>query len=259
MNMLTPEGGEVGGLPDAPGNAPATAMQVGILEDDRSQGELLSYWLQRGGHQSQHFHRGEELIDAVRRNRFDALVLDWNLGGISGVEVLRRIRDGGQQSLPVLFVSARGREADVVSALRQGADGYMIKPVHNFEFIARLEAIVRRGKHRSPQQDMLELDVYRVDHLSRTLMRDGRLVDLTPKDFDLSVLFLRNVGQLLSRGHICESVWGRPELVTSRTLDTHVSRVRHKLVLIPENGWCLDAKYGYGYRLQQLDAAESVS
>ena len=233
-------------------------MQVAIVEDDLSQAELLGHWLRRGGHQSHHFHQGQALIHALSRNRFDALVLDWNLGDISGVEVLRRIRDSGGRWLPVLFASVRGHEADVVSALRQGADDYMIKPVHNFEFIARLEAIVRRGNHRT-RPGGLELGVYYVDYLSRRLMRDGRLVELTAKDFDLSVLFLLNVGQLLSRGHICEHVWGRHDLVASRTLDTHVSRVRRKLALIPENGWCLDAKYGYGYRLQKLGAVTTVS
>lgn len=106
---------------------------------------------------------------------------------------------------------------------------------------------------------MLKIDVYDVDGVSRTLMRDGRSVDLTDKDFDLSVLFLRNVGQLLSRGHICERVWGHRAVVSSRTLDTHVGRVRHKLGFMPENGWRLAAKYGYGYRLQQLGAPRSVA
>src|SRR4030095_11935953 len=100
-------------------------MQVAIVEDDRSQAELLSHWLRQGGHQSHHFHRGEALIHALRRNHFDAVVLDWNLGDIRGMEVLRRIRTSGQRWLPVLFASVRGREADVVSALRQGADDYM--------------------------------------------------------------------------------------------------------------------------------------
>ena len=184
-------------------------MRVAIVEDDPSQAELLSHWLRRGGHQSHHFDRGATAIRALSQDSFDVLVLDWNLRDISGVEVLRRIRGSGQSSLPILFASARGREEDVVSALRQGADDYMIKPVRHLEFIARLEAIARRGKHHTEQPEVLKLDVYHVDGLSRTLMRDGRPVELTTKDFDLSVLFLCNVGQLLSRDHICERVWGR--------------------------------------------------
>jgi two-component system response regulator RegX3 len=236
-----------------------TPMRVAIVEDDPSQAELLSHWLRRGGHHGHHFDRGGTVIRALNQDSFDALVLDWNLQDISGVEVLRRIRGSGQSSLPILFASARGREEDVVSALRQGADDYMTKPLRCLEFIARLEAIARRGKHRTEQPEVLKLDVYHIDGLSRTLLRDGRPVYLTGKDFDLSVLFLRNVGQLLSRRHICERVWGRSAQIPSRTLDTHVSRVRRKLGFMPENGWHLTAKYGYGYRLQQLGAPPSVS
>ena len=147
----------------APRNAAATSMRVAIVEDDPSQAELLSHWLRRGGHQSQYFDRGATVIRALSQNSFDVLVLDWNLQDISGVEVLRRIRGSGQSSLPILFASAHGREEDVVSALRQGADDYMIKPVRHLEFIARLEAIARRGKHRTEQPESMKLDVYDID------------------------------------------------------------------------------------------------
>ena len=243
----------------APRNAGVPSLRVAIVDDDPAQAELLSHWLRRGGHQSHAFDRGATVIHALSQNSFDVLVLDWHLRDISGAELLRRIRGGAQSSLPVLFASVRGRQEDVVSALRQGADDYMIKPVRYLEFIARLEAIARRGRRQTEQTEVLKLDAYHVDGVSRTLMRDGRPVDLTGKDFDLSALFLRNVGQLLSRRHICERVWGHSGVVTSRTLDTHVSRVRHKLGFVPENGWRLAAKYGYGYRLQQLGSVPSVS
>jgi DNA-binding response OmpR family regulator len=243
----------------APRNAGVTPLRVAIVEDDQSQAELLSHWLRRVGHHSLHFDRGGTVIRALNQDSFDALVLDWNLQDMSGVEVLRRIRGSHQSCLPVLFASARGREEDVVSALRQGADDYMIKPVHCSEFIARLEAIARRGERQAEQPEVLNVDVYHIDGLSRTLLRDGQPVYLTDKDFDLSVLFLRNVGRLLSRRHICERVWGGNAQIPSRTLDTHVCRVRRKLGFMPENGWHLTAKYGYGYRLQQLGAAPSVS
>lgn len=234
---------------------PASSMRVAIVEDDLSQAELLSHWLQLAGHRCHHFDRGEALIRALDQDSFDILILDWNLPDISGVDVLKRIRSSPQSALPILFVTARNREDDVVMALRQGADDYMVKPVRRLELLARLEAIARRGKHRAEQQEVLELDVYRVDCQTRTVMRDERVVELTAKDFDLSVLFLRNVGRLLSRGHIRESVWGPNAVVTSRTLDTHVSRIRNKLGLTPENGWRLAAVYRYGYRLEQLDVA----
>jgi two-component system, OmpR family, response regulator RegX3 len=234
--------------------ASASAMRVALVEDDVSQAELLSHWLELAGHHCHHFDRGEALIRALDQESFDVLVLDWNLPDISGVDVLKRIRASQQSGLPILFVTARNREDDVVTALRQGADDYMVKPVRRLELIARLEAIARRGKHRTEQPEVLEMDVYRVDCQTRTVTRHDRQVELTAKDFDLSVLFLRNVGRLLSRGHIRESVWGPNAVVTSRTLDTHVSRIRNKLGLTPENGWRLAAVYRYGYRLEQLDS-----
>ena len=235
-----------------PGRAGAIAMRVAVVEDDPLQAELLGDWLRQSGHRAHHFDRGGAVLRALNHDSFDAMVLEWNLRDISGMEVLKRIRGSGQSSVPILFASARDREEDVVSALRQGADDYMIKPVRHLEFIARLEAVARRGGLHTEQPKALKVGIYDVDGASRTLTRDGRPIHLTGKDFDLSVLFLCNVGKLLSRGHICERVWGLSAAVTSRTLDTHVSGVRRKLGLTPDNGWCLAAKYGYGYRLQRV-------
>ena len=234
-----------------------TTMRIAILEDDVSQTELLSHWLQLAGHHPHSFEQGANLLRALERESFDALVLDWNVPDLSGVDVLKRVRQRLHSSVPVLFVTARNREDDVVTALREGADDYMVKPVRRLELLARLEALFRRGHHGQEQAEVLELDVYRVDCQTRTVLRKMAPVDLTAKDFDLSVLFLRNVGRLLSRGHIRETVWGPNAVVTSRTLDTHVSRIRNKLGLTPENGWRLAAVYRYGYRLEQLDAAAS--
>jgi len=232
-------------------------MRIAILEDDVSQSELLSHWLQLAGHNPHAFEQGANLLRALERESFDALVLDWNVPDLSGVDVLKRVRQRLHSSVPVLFVTARNREDDVVTALREGADDYMVKPVRRLELLARLEALSRRGQHGQEQAEVLELDVYRVDCQTRTVLRNTAPVDLTAKDFDLSVLFLRNVGRLLSRGHIRETVWGPNAVVTSRTLDTHVSRIRNKLGLTPDNGWRLAAVYRYGYRLEQLDAAAS--
>jgi two-component system response regulator RegX3 len=238
-------------------NAAATLMHVAIVEDDPLQADLLVRWLRESGHQAHHFDRGAAAIGALSHNRYDAMVLAWNLPDVSGVEVLRRIR-GNMSSIPVLVASVRDREEDVVRALRCGADDCMIKPIRHHEFIARVEAVARRGKHCIEQEKPLKLDGYIVDGVSRTLTRDGHPVDLTRKDFDLSVLFLSNVGKLLSRNQISERVWGRSTVITSRTLDTHVSRVRGKLGFTPESGWCLTAKYGHGYRLERLTETQQV-
>ena len=257
--MITSESSDLASPTRAPHDAGITAMRVAIAEADASQARLLNHYLRRGGHHGHHFDRGGAMIHALNRNSFDALVLDWNLRDISGLEVLRRIRGSEQPSVPILVSGARGGEEDVVRALRQGADDYMIKPVRCLEFVARLEAIARRGKQHTAQPEELTLDAYHVDGPSRTLTRDGHPVQLTTKEFALSMLFLRNVGELLARDHIWQQVWGRREVDSSRTLDTHVSRIRLKLGFIPENGWSLEAKYSHGYRLQKVDATPRVS
>jgi DNA-binding response OmpR family regulator len=238
---------------EAPRAVPNTKMRVAILEDDVSQTELLSHWLQLAGHHAHAFEQGAQLLRSLERESFDILVLDWNVPDLNGIEVLKRVRSRLHSAIPVLFVTGRNREDDVVMALREGADDYMVKPVRRLELLARLEALARRGRHGQQQADVIELDVFKVDCQTRTVLRNGKAVDLTAKDFDLSVLFLRNVGRLLSRGHIRETVWGPNAVVTSRTLDTHVSRIRNKLGLTPDYGWRLAAVYRYGYRLEQLD------
>jgi DNA-binding response OmpR family regulator len=192
------------------------------------------------------------LLRALEKETFDALLLDWNVLGINGIEVLKRVRQHVGSRIPVLFSTARTDEADVVLALRQGADGYLVKPLRRLELLARLEAATRRHVAEGSQAQHLEVGAFRVDAAARRLLRNNQPLDLTAKDFDLAVIFLRNVGRLLSRGHLRESVWNASAAVSSRTLDTHVSRIRNKLLLVPEQGWRLTAVYGYGYRLDQL-------
>lgn len=230
-------------------------MRIAILEDDTSQMELMSRWLQMAGHHVHTFEQGTALLRALEHETFDALLLDWNVPDISGMEVLKRVRQQVGSRIPVLFSTARTDEADVVSALHQGADGYLVKPLRRLELLARLETATRRDAAEGSQAQNIEVGVFRVDAAGRRLLRSNQPLELTAKDFDLAVFFLRNVGRLLSRGHLRESVWDAKAAVSSRTLDTHVSRIRAKLLLTPEHGWRLTAVYGYGYRLEQLSEA----
>jgi DNA-binding response OmpR family regulator len=234
-------------------------MRVGIVQDEVSQAAVFSHWLQDAGHVCWHFGDGESLIRKFDLLRVDALLLDWNLPRLNGVEVLKRIRRGDRASLPILVVSKRCREDDIVNALRQGADDYLVKPVHQRELLARLEAIVRRSMHRVELLAPIELGALRVDCQNRTVTRSGQPVRMTAKDFDLSVVFLRNLGRILSRAYLLDQVWGPETSVTSRTLDTYISRMRKKLKLSPDNGWQLVASYGRGYRLDRLHPAMELS
>src|SRR5262245_6089967 len=225
-------------------------MRIAILEDDASQLELFSQWLTVAGHRSASFERGEAFLNAIQQEQFEMLILDWNLPDTTGIDILRRVRQNSK--VPVLFCTARGDQDDVVKALRAGADDYLIKPLRHLELLARIESVARRARKMQATNEVFEVSELRVDCGSRTITRDGTVVELTGKDFDLAVLFFRNIGRLLSRAYIHQEVWGRIGSINSRTLDTHVSRIRSKLGLLPAQGWHLQGVYGHGYRLEQV-------
>jgi DNA-binding response OmpR family regulator len=230
-------------------------MRIAVLEDDASHSELVKYWLRLGGHDPHMFARGKELLLELERQRYDALILDWNVPDLSGIEVLHHVREDLNSNIPVLFSTARASEEDIVTALQRGADDYVVKPLKRNEFLARLAAITMENRRTdAPAQHLPALDFgrLRLDRAGRRIFLDEIAVKLTIKDFDLAVVFLTNVGRFLSRRHLLRLVWGSVILDHSRTLDTHVNRVRTKLALTPEAGWDLRATYRQGYRLVRV-------
>lgn len=211
--------------------------------------KLVSVWLNGAGHIVHHFSTGASLLQAVQRDSFDLLLLDWVLPDVQGDEVLQRVRANLGWALPVIFMTQKDSQEDIVRGLELGADDYMTKPVTSPELLARMNAVVRRSKPETREQ-VIECGPYRLDLRARTLTRDGEPIILTQKEFDLAAFIFRNVGRLVSRGHILESVWGRNASVTTRTVDIHMSRLRRKLGLGGATGWRLSAIYNHGYRLE---------
>ncbi len=227
------------------------SIRIALLEDDTSQSDLVRLWLTAAGHKCHVFSRGQDFMRALQRETFDLLMIDWMIPDITGIEVLNWMTANLATPTPVLFVTARDSEEDIVMALNAGADDYLVKPLRKLELLARIAALARRGRPGA-KQDSLTIGEFSIDPARHTITRHGDAVELTQKDFDLAVFLFRNRGKLLSRGHILESVWGRSANVNTRTVDTHVSRLRGKLGLTPENGWKLSAVYQHGYRLEHL-------
>lgn len=226
-------------------------MRLAILEDEPDQAALLKSYLTTAGHDCHVFSSGKALILAAGRESFDLFILDWQVPDLSGEEVLRWVRKFVTSPVPVMFVTNRDSESDIVHALEQGADDYMRKPVGQQELMARVQALLRRAyPHQSA--DTLEIDGYCFDLRTKAVTVIGQSVEVTQKEFELALFLFRNLGRLLSRGHIQEAVWGRMVEIPSRTMDTHVSRIRTKLNLRPEHGFKLTPVYNYGYRLEQL-------
>ena len=226
-------------------------MRIAILEDDPDQLALLSRWLIAAGHHVHGYLRGNDMLKSVRRESFDAFVLDWEVPDISGVEVMRWIRSNLSKSVPILFVTVRDTEEDIVYALNNGADDYMIKPARQAETLARAGALLRRA-YPQKEETHLVFPPYDFDTVNGIARINGAAVELAPKEFEIAVLLFRNFERLMSRGHLQESVWGRGAEQLTRTVDTHVSQVRKKLGLRGEHGFRVAAIYNYGYRLKRV-------
>jgi len=231
-------------------------LRVAILEDDSDQAELLCLWLTEAGFSCHSFGDAPSFQRQFHRQTFDMLIFDWELPESSGIEVLRWVRANADWKIPVLFVTRREREEDIVYALEQGADDYMSKPVSRAITLARVRALARRSGVVKEETEIVEHGDLKVDLEHATVFRAGIPMELTEREARLAVTLFGNAGRLLSRDYLLESVWGLVPGIPTRTLDTHISRLRQKLGLTPENGWQLKAVYQHGYRLEKLDRPE---
>ncbi|HWX03596.1 response regulator transcription factor [Collimonas sp.] len=227
-------------------------MRIAVLDDDPSQTDLVCQVLTSSGHICHPFQSGKEILNQLRRESYDMLILDWQVPDLSGPEVLRWVRDKLPRTIPVLFITSRSGEDDIVEGLAAGADDYMIKPIRRSELVARVQALLRRAYPIQNTSEQIVFNDYLFETRSGRLTLAGKPIEITQKEFDLALLFFRNLGRPLSRAYILEAVWSRDVDIPSRTMDTHVSRVRSKLQLRPENGYRLAPVYSYGYRLEQL-------
>lgn len=228
-------------------------MNFAIVEDSRSQAEVLKALLKSEGHQVEIFAEGRACMEALKSRSFDFFVIDWTLPDVGGDEVLKYIREQCGWDVPVIFCTARTTEENAADILRLGADDFIPKPIRYMEFMARIESLLRR--RNNAQSNALRYGVIDVDLDGRRIRLSGSDVDLTQREFDLAVIFLRNVGRVLPREELLANVWSREPDVDSRTVDTHASRLRKKLGLGGESGLMLSSVYGQGYRLDTVQSS----
>ncbi len=231
-------------------------LRISILEDDPDQLALFTRWLAEDGHDVHGYLAGREAMKHASRESFDLFVLDWQVPDVSGADVLMWLRTNVSRTVPVLFVTVRDSEQDIVFALENGADDYMVKPARRLELLARVHALLRRAYPRE-EEKLLSFPPFDIDVARGEIRRGGEKIDLTPKEFELTVVLFRNVGRLLSRSHLQEAVWGRSGDLVTRTVDTHVSQVRKKLDLRVETGFRVVPIYNYGYRLERTSESAS--
>lgn len=228
---------------------------IASLEADPVHAALIRRIVNEAGYECVSFSQSRRLLLALHDTAFDLLLLDWQMPGMSGREVLNWVRGNLDRRIPVMFLSSRNAEADIVSALVAGADDYMAKPIRAAELSARIGAVLRRSSPNNVARNApLRLAGYVFDCAARQVTCHGHPICLTPKEFDLAVLLFRNEGRIVTRDHIIATVWGREISPLSRTIDTHVSRVRSKLGLHARNGLRLTPVYTHGYRLELAES-----
>jgi len=219
-----------------------------VVEDEAALADALSYALHGEGHEVQAVERGEQALAAARARRFDVLVLDIGLPGISGIEVCRQLRS--ESAVPILILTARDAEVDRVLGLEAGADDYLTKPFSMSELLARVRAILRRREldaHEAhPTRDVggLHLDLERYE-----ASVEGEPVQLTQSELKLLALLSRDPGRVYSRQEIMQHLWESDYIGDARAADLHISNIRRKIERDPENPERLLTVRGAGYKL----------
>lgn len=227
-------------------------MKIAVLDDDPDQVTTIVSVVEGDGYRAFGFSRAAGLLSAMRRETFDLLIVDWALPDRSGLEVIQWVRLNIDPPPPMLLVTARTDDADVVAGLEAGADDYLAKPISPPVLAARIGALIRRAYPR-PSGDKIETHAgLTFDPTNSTVTVKSEPVVLTAKEFALATVLFRNPQRALSRSYLIEAVWGGDPGVNSRSLDMHVSRIRSKLQLRPDEGFRLTPVYSYGYRLERL-------
>ena len=203
-------------------------MRILIVEDDRDVASYVAKGLREAGHLVEHADNGRDGLFMAASEPFDAIILDRMLpGGIDGLRVLETLR-GQDNRTPVLFLSAMAQVDDRVRGLKAGGDDYLTKPFSFSELLARVEALARRGRNAGPETQ-LTVGTLEMNLLSRSVRREGRRIDLQPREFRLLEYLMRHAGQVVTRTMLLEGVWDYHFDPQTNVVDVHVSRLRQKI------------------------------
>jgi two-component system alkaline phosphatase synthesis response regulator PhoP len=223
--------------------------RVLVVEDDEAMAVALQDGFTYEGHEVVRASDGEEGLRIAREEAPEIMILDVMLPKLTGLEVCKRLRGEGS-TLPIIMLTARGQEIDKVLGLKLGADDYVTKPFSFMELMARVEAVLRRSQpdgleHRSVHQ----VGRVTVDLNRHEACRDGEPLDLTPREFRLLGYFIEHTGKVVSREELLDAVWGYDAIPFTRTVDTHIAKLRKKIETDPSNPEHLITVHRMGYKL----------
>ena len=225
-------------------------MIVAVLEDCPAQRDWVTKLLHDRGHQVVARGDGDSFIALLRSQVVDAALLDWEVPGASGLSVLSWARSNLNRSMPILMLTQRDDEDDVVTALNAGADDYL--HAARRELLARVAAQARRSRHADAPGQELQVGPYAFDLQSRRLTVQGRPVSLPAREFELAALLFRNPGRILTKDALCQHIWGTVDRKYDASLATYISNLRSALGLRSRNGYVVSTVYNYGYRLERV-------
>ena len=220
------------------------APRLLLVEDDRSLAELVTFHFERAGYQVTRTGDGEEALILVDEVKPDAILLDWMIEGISGIEVCRRLRRRPTTAnVPIMMLTARGSERDRVTGLELGADDYLTKPFSVRELVARVAAVWRRSRVATEDPMLYDDGELKIDERSFRVYRHGTEVKLAKKEFELLWMLVRNKSSVVSRERILSEVWHMSDDVETRTVDAHIRNLRKKI-----GSQRISTVVGFGYR-----------
>jgi DNA-binding response OmpR family regulator len=228
----------------------ARQFSIAIVERDAAMAEALANWVSELGHAAVCFPSATALLKAVRNADFSLYLLDWGLPDHAGIDLVRQLRSACRLEVPIILCTARGGEAEMVEVLSASADDFIVRPVRRHELAARIGAALRRAYPAPADQRVLRVPPFSIDLANRVFLIDGRAIELQNREYELALMLFQNLNGVVTRARIIQSVWGGEPTETSRTLDTHVSRIRRKLGLTDEHGLVIQSVYGLGYRLR---------
>jgi two-component system phosphate regulon response regulator PhoB len=219
-----------------------------VVEDEPDIAEVLQFNLEKAGFEVELQRRGDTALEAIRRQPPELVVLDLMLPGLDGLELTRALqRDAATARIPLVMLTARGEEVDRIVGLELGADDYIPKPFSPREVVLRIKAVLRRRSGEEEPGERLEASGIKLDAAAHRVEVRGREVQLTATEFRLLKLLMERQGRVQTRSRLLSDVWGYAEDVDSRTVDTHVRRLRRKLGTAADR---IETVIGVGYRLR---------
>lgn len=221
-----------------------------VVEDDKNIAKLVRYNLEKAGYECHVVITGEETFDQLEHSDFHLIILDIMLPKMNGFEVCKQLRQNPlYESIPVIILTAKGEEVDRVVGFELGADDYIVKPFSPRELVLRVKAILKRGSTRKDApKDILEADSIKVDIPRHKVTVNKKEINLTSMEFKLLITLLGRRGRVQSRDQLLNDVWELDADITTRTIDTHVKRLRQKL---GKAGKSIETVRGYGYRFKE--------